>query len=133
MQNTRNVDYTSLIRDVPDYPKKGIIFKDLTTLWKDPEAFSSSIEDMADLYKDTKLDKIVGIESRGFIIGSALAYILKKGSSQAIGNKQILIDPLFIGYIKRMVQYLAFRQGKIVKYGRITGRNDIPWFKLPVG
>ncbi len=73
------MDYQKLIRDIPDYPKKGILFKDLTTLWKDKDAFKSSIDDLAALFKNTKIDKIVGIESRGFIIGSALAYLLGVG------------------------------------------------------
>lgn len=73
------MDYKSLIRDVPDYPKQGIIFKDLTTLWKNKEAFKASMSDMAAFYKGIKIDKIVGIESRGFIIGSALAYLLGTG------------------------------------------------------
>jgi len=73
------MDYKELIRDVPDYPKKGILFKDLTTLWKDGNAFKKSAEDLADYYKGKNISKVVGIESRGFIIGSALAYILNIG------------------------------------------------------
>lgn len=73
------MDYTKHIRDVPDYPKKGIIFKDITTLWKDEKAFRSSINDLIKLCKPLKADKIVGIESRGFIIGSAMAILMKKG------------------------------------------------------
>lgn len=73
------MDYKELIRDVPDYPKKGILFKDLTTLWKDGKAFKKSAEDLADYYKEKNISKVIGIESRGFIIGSALAYILNIG------------------------------------------------------
>lgn len=73
------MDYTKFIRDVPDYPKKGILFKDLTTLWKEKEAFKASIEEMASQFKGMTIDKVVGIESRGFIIGSALAYLLNTG------------------------------------------------------
>lgn len=73
------MDYKALIRDVPDYPKPGIIFKDLTTLWKNPQALKSSLDDLAGLLKDKKIDKILGIESRGFILGSPLAYLLGKG------------------------------------------------------
>jgi adenine phosphoribosyltransferase len=73
------MDYTKFIRDVPDYPKKGIVFKDLTTLWKDEKAFHNSITDLIKLCKPLRPDKIVGIESRGFIIGSAMAILMKKG------------------------------------------------------
>ncbi len=73
------MDYTKLIRDVPDFPKPGIMFKDITTLWKDARAFAAAIEDLAKDWKGKKIDKIVGVESRGFIIGGALALVLKCG------------------------------------------------------
>ena len=73
------MDYKSLIRDVPDYPKPGILFKDLTTLWKNADAFKASMNDMVALYKGVKIDKVIGIESRGFIIGAGLAYLLGAG------------------------------------------------------
>src|SRR5512142_1774026 len=71
----------SKIRTVPDYPKKGILFRDITTLIKDPVGFRLVIDTMTQryLHADFGFDTIVGIESRGFIIGSALAYTLGKG------------------------------------------------------
>ena len=71
----------SKIRTVPDYPKKGIMFRDITTLIKDPVGFRLVIDTLTQRYMhaDFKFDTIVGIESRGFIIGSALAYTLGKG------------------------------------------------------
>ena len=66
----------SLIRDIPDFPKKGIIFKDITTFLNTP-VFSEYIDFLADKYKD--LDFVCGIESRGFIFGAALAAKIKKG------------------------------------------------------
>ena len=71
----------SKIRTIPDYPKKGIMFRDITTLIKDPVGFRLVIDNMAQRYikGDIKFDIIVGIESRGFIIGGALAYALGKG------------------------------------------------------
>ncbi len=65
------------IRDIPDYPKKGIIFKDITTLLNKGELFSEVIDYFADKYKD--VDYVCGIESRGFIFGGAIAAKLKKG------------------------------------------------------
>jgi len=65
------------IRDVPDFPKKGIIFKDITTLLNQGDLFSKVIDYFAEKYKD--VDFVCGIESRGFIFGSAIAYKLKKG------------------------------------------------------
>ncbi|MGD0728668.1 MAG: adenine phosphoribosyltransferase [Candidatus Micrarchaeaceae archaeon] len=69
----------SKIRDIPDYPKKGILFKDITPLLKDPDAFAVCMEELASKLDGKSIDYIVGIEARGFIIGSALAYLLKKG------------------------------------------------------
>ncbi|RLA64096.1 MAG: adenine phosphoribosyltransferase [Epsilonproteobacteria bacterium] len=67
------------IRDIPDFPKKGILFKDLTTLFKHPEAFNKTIQRLSDRYSSYDFDTVVGIESRGFILGAALAYALGKG------------------------------------------------------
>jgi adenine phosphoribosyltransferase len=67
------------IRHVPDFPKPGILFYDVTTLMKDPHGFRMAVDAMADPHRDTKLDVIVGIESRGFIFGSAIADRLKTG------------------------------------------------------
>jgi len=71
----------SKIRTIPDYPKKGIMFRDITTLIKDPVGFRLVIDSLTQRYihADFEFDTIVGIESRGFIIGSALAYTLGKG------------------------------------------------------
>ena len=64
---------SDFIRDVPDFPKKGIIFKDITPLLKNAGAFAGMIDELANIYKGKKIDKIAAIESRGFIIGAALA------------------------------------------------------------
>jgi adenine phosphoribosyltransferase len=67
------MDLKAYIRDVPDFPKKGILFKDITPLLKDPKAFSFVIENFAKHYESYRLDAVVAIESRGFILGGALA------------------------------------------------------------
>jgi len=69
----------SLIRDVPDFPKKGILFRDITTLIKDPDGLKLVIDILYEIYKDEKIDYIAGIESRGFIFGMPLAYKLGCG------------------------------------------------------
>lgn len=69
------------IRDVVDFPKKGIVFKDLTPLMADPVAFRGVIDRLAEHAAGRRLDRIVGIEARGFIFGSALACMLGKGFS----------------------------------------------------
>ena len=69
----------SLIRTIPNYPKLGIQFRDITTLLADQKGFQQVINDFYTRYQDQKIDKIVGIEARGFIIGAALAYKLGVG------------------------------------------------------
>ncbi|MFR8926969.1 adenine phosphoribosyltransferase [Peptoniphilus senegalensis] len=66
------------IRAIEDYPKKGVIFRDITTLLKDKDAFNKAVDEMAEKI-DKDVDKIIGIEARGFIFGAALAYKLNKG------------------------------------------------------
>ena len=64
------------IRDVPDFPKKGIIFKDITPLLKDAKLFKKAVDSLAGEFKGKKIDKVASVESRGFILGSAIAYKL---------------------------------------------------------
>ena len=66
------------IRSIPDYPKKGILFRDITTLIKDEKAFTETIDQIVERSKKFKIDKIAAIESRGFVFASAVSYILKK-------------------------------------------------------
>lgn len=73
------MDLKSYIRDVPDFPKPGIIFKDITPLLGDPQAFAAMIDAFADRYKDSGITRVCGIESRGFIIGAALALRMNVG------------------------------------------------------
>ncbi len=73
------MDLAKSIRDVPDFPKEGILFKDITTLLRDPAALRETIERMVDHCQDKKIDLIIGIESRGFIFGMPLAHILGCG------------------------------------------------------
>ncbi|MFZ3019690.1 MAG: adenine phosphoribosyltransferase [Gallionella sp.] len=69
----------SRIRTVPHYPHQGIMFRDITTLLKDPIGLRATVQEIAHRYKDMKIDKIAGIESRGFIVGTPVAYVLEKG------------------------------------------------------
>ena len=69
----------SRIRTIPDYPKEGIQFRDITTLLKDRDGFRSTIDHLASRYAGIKIDKIAAIESRGFIIGAPLAHLLGTG------------------------------------------------------
>ena len=66
------------IRSIPDYPKEGILFRDITTLIKDADAFEECINQIIERSKNYKIDKIAAIESRGFVFASAVSYLLKK-------------------------------------------------------
>lgn len=67
------------IRDVPNFPKEGILFKDITTLLQDAQAFRQAVDLMAETYRDKSVELVIGVESRGFIFGGALAYLLNAG------------------------------------------------------
>jgi len=73
-----NEDIKSKIRVIPDWPKEGIMFRDITTLIKSPEGLRDSCNAIYEQFKDKDIDVIIGIESRGFIFGSALAYLMNK-------------------------------------------------------
>ena len=73
------MDYKSFIREVPDFPKPGILFYDITTLLKEPICLRAIIDDLVKQYQGIGITKVVGMESRGFILGSPLAYHLNAG------------------------------------------------------
>jgi len=73
------VQLNDLIRDIADFPEKGIVFKDITPLLASPEGFRQAIDTLADDYMEAGITKVLGAEARGFIFGGALAYKLKAG------------------------------------------------------
>ena len=89
------MDLKKYIRSIPDYPKKGILFRDITTLLKDSSAFVFTIDSIVNLIKNQDFDKIVAVESRGFVFASAVAYKLSKPLiiSNALCSNWLLIFP----------------------------------------
>jgi adenine phosphoribosyltransferase len=73
------MDFKSVIRTIPDYPKKGIMFRDVTTLLGDPRAFRAAVDQLVQAYAGVRIDKVAGIEARGFILGGAVAHQLSTG------------------------------------------------------
>jgi adenine phosphoribosyltransferase len=73
------MDLKTLIRDIPDFPKEGILFRDITTLLQNPKGFGLVIDQLTTLYQNESIDYIAGIESRGFIFGTPLAHRLSVG------------------------------------------------------
>ena len=72
------MDLKQYIRSIPDYPKKGILFRDITTLIKEPKAFNFAIDKIIEISKKIKFDKVSAIESRGFVFASTVSYFTKK-------------------------------------------------------
>lgn len=91
-------DFKQLIRNVPDFPKKGILFYDITTLLKDKQAFAGVMNVLADRYQDRQIDLVVGIESRGFIFASALALQLQAGFVPVRKPKKLPAKTLRVTY-----------------------------------
>jgi len=75
----KRIDLKSCIRNIPDFPKPGILFRDITTLLKDKSAFKQAVDTIAQNYKGKKIDAVVAVEARGFIFGGAIAHKLGAG------------------------------------------------------
>lgn len=73
------MDLSKLVRSIPDYPKKGIIFRDITTLLTDPSGFRRAVDELVHPFAGTGINKVAGIEARGFILGGAVAHQLSVG------------------------------------------------------
>jgi adenine phosphoribosyltransferase len=73
------MDFAAVIRSIPDYPKPGIIFRDITTLLGNPRAFRRAVDELVQPYAGVRVDKVAGIEARGFILGGAVAHQLSVG------------------------------------------------------
>lgn len=93
------MDLRDKIRQIPNFPKEGIVFRDITTLIKDKDAFKQAVDEIVSDLKDKKIDYIVGPEARGFLMGSAVAYALgvgfvpvrKKANFQVKSSKRNMI------------------------------------------
>ncbi|MEA3306039.1 MAG: adenine phosphoribosyltransferase [Candidatus Omnitrophota bacterium] len=99
-------DLKKSIRDIPDFPKKGIIFKDITPLLQDAALFKKAVDLLSEKFKGMRIDKVVSIESRGFILGSAIAY--KLGASFIPVRK------------KGRLPYLTHKASYDLEYGQDT-------------
>ena len=73
------MDFKTVIRTIPDYPKPGIMFRDITTLLGNPRAFRRAVDELVQPYAGVRIDKVAGIEARGFIMGGAVAHQLSTG------------------------------------------------------
>jgi len=91
-------DLKKLIREVPDFPKPGINFYDITTLLKDADGFKRTIEALAEQFKGEKIDTVIGVESRGFIFGAPLAMMMGAGFVPVRKPKKLPAEKVSVSY-----------------------------------
>jgi len=91
-------DLKKLIREVPDFPKPGILFYDITTLLKDPAGLAGVIDGLKDRYRHTEVDVVLGIEARGFIFAPALAYALGAGFVPVRKHQKLPAEVVSVSY-----------------------------------
>lgn len=114
------------IRNIPNFPKKGIVFKDITTLLKDPEAFHVASEMLYNLAKNLQVQKVAGIESRGFVFGSLLAQKLKAGFVPIRKPKKLPADVYSISYtLEYGVDMLEMHKDAIQEGERVLLHDDV--------
>ncbi len=128
-------DLKKLIREIPDYPKPGILFYDLTTLLKDKHGFQKLVDRLCDHYADRKVDVVVGVEARGFIFAPALAYRLGAGFVPVRKPKKLPAKTAKVSYQLEYgtdtleIHEDAIRPGQSWRYGGRHGetRADPRW------
>lgn len=114
------------IRDIPDFPKQGIIFKDITPLLGDPQAFNMVINLLANRYVNQHIDRVVGIEARGFILGAALAYKLNSGLILVRKPGKLPADTLKAVYeLEYGVDQLEIHRDALVPGTRVVLVDDV--------
>lgn len=120
------MDLKKIVRDVPDFPKPGILFKDITPLLQKPEAFKFIVDQFVERYKSKPVDVIVGIESRGFLFGSVMAYAL--GKSFAIMRKKGKLPYTTVSYTYKL-EYgedtIELHEDAIPKGSRVVIVDDL--------
>ncbi len=120
------MNYKALIREVPDFPKQGILFYDITTLLKDAAAFRSIIDDLTKRYGSHRISKVVGIESRGFILGAPLAYHLSAGFVPVRKPGKLPADSYEVKYnLEYGSNSLAIHRDAIALHERILIVDDL--------
>jgi adenine phosphoribosyltransferase len=120
------MDLKTLIRDIPDFPKPGILFRDITTLLRDPAGLKYSIETLAAQVRDLQPQYIVGMESRGFIFGSALAYELGLGFIPVRKPGKLPADVHTVEYaLEYGTDRLEIHQDAVVPNSRVLIVDDL--------
>lgn len=116
----------STIKSIPDYPKPGILFRDITSLCENGEAFATTIDLLYELYKDENIDKVVAAEARGFVFGAALASKLRKGFVMVRKPGKLPRKTIEENYdLEYGVNTLQLHEDSIVKGERILVLDDL--------
>jgi adenine phosphoribosyltransferase len=120
------MDLKTLIRDIPDFPKPGILFRDITTLLRDPAGLKYSIETLAERVRDLQPQYIVGMEARGFIFGSALAYEMGLGFIPVRKPGKLPADVHIVEYaLEYGTDRLEIHQDAVVPNSRVLIVDDL--------
>lgn len=120
------INYKALIREVPDFPKPGILFYDITTLLKNPQAMSAIADELTALYHGQRVAKVVGIESRGFIFGGVLAHRLGAGFVPVRKPGKLPADCFEVKYsLEYGANSLAIHRDAIVPGERVLIVDDL--------
>lgn len=120
------MDLKQLVRKIPDFPKPGILFYDITTLLKDTKGYGRIIDDLTKHYQNKKVSKVVGIESRGFILGGPLAYNLKAGFVPVRKSGKLPADVFEVKYnLEYGSNSLAIHRDAVTRGERVLVVDDL--------
>ncbi len=120
------MDYKAFIREIPDFPRPGILFYDITTLLKDPQGYRAVIDDLTARYRDDRISKVVGIESRGFILGAPLAYNLGSGFVPVRKSGKLPADVFEVKYnLEYGASSLAIHRDAVAMEERVLVVDDL--------
>jgi adenine phosphoribosyltransferase len=123
---SKDINLLSLLPIIPDFPIKGVMFRDISPLLADANAFSQCIQNLADLCKDMQFDYIIGAEARGFVFGAALAFHLKKGLILARKPGKLPVKTIKESYgLEYGSDALEIEEGLIPKGARVLLLDDV--------
>ena len=119
-------DLKAAIRSIPDYPKPGIIFRDITTLLGDARAFRRAVDELVQPWAGSKIDKVAGIEARGFIIGGALAHQVSAGFVPIRKKGKLPFKRVSIGYsLEYGIDQIEMHEDAVVRGERVILVDDL--------
>jgi adenine phosphoribosyltransferase len=120
------MDFTKTIRSIPDWPIKGVIFRDLTTLMQNPEAYRKACDALHARYRDMNIEKVVGIDARGFVFGGVLAYLLNVGFVPVRKKGKLPYDTISASYaLEYGEDHVEMHKDAITKGERVVIVDDL--------